>query len=40
MIIYPLTPVEAKVVAWTGRLITTLAVVVIALLGTIALAAP
>ncbi len=39
MINYPLAPEEAKLVRWTGRVITTLAVVVIALLGTIALAA-
>ncbi|MGB2987024.1 MAG: hypothetical protein WBE26_14220 [Phycisphaerae bacterium] len=36
MVQYPLTPVETKVVAWTGRVITVLAVATIALLGTIA----
>ena len=38
MINYPLTPAEAKVVRWAGRVITVLAVVAIALLGTIAFA--
>ena len=38
MINYPLTPAEAKVVRWAGRVITVLAVVTIALLGTIAFA--
>lgn len=38
MVKYPLTPAELKVVAWTGRVITLLAVAMIALLGTIALA--
>ena len=37
MVKYPLTPVEMKVVAWTGRVITLLAVATIALLATIAL---
>lgn len=38
MISYPLTSGEAKVVRWTGRVITTLAIATIVLLGTIALA--
>jgi hypothetical protein len=35
---YPLSPAELKVVSWTGRVITTLAMITIALLGTIAFA--
>jgi len=38
MINYPLTSTEARVVSWTGRAITVLAVVTILLLGTLALA--
>ncbi len=38
MLKYPLTHVELKLVAWTGRVITVLAVAAIALFGTIALA--
>lgn len=37
MVNYPLTPVETKVVAWTGRVIVVLAVTTIVLLGTVAL---
>jgi|WetSurMetagenome_2_1015567.scaffolds.fasta_scaffold301552_3 hypothetical protein len=39
MVNYPMTPAELKVVSWAGRVITVLAVVTIALLGTIAFAA-
>ena len=35
---YPLSSVEMKLVAWTGSVITLLAIAAIALLGTIALA--
>ena len=38
MVKYPLTRVEMKVVAWTGSMITLLAIAAIALFGTIALA--
>ena len=37
MIKYPLTTVETKIVAWTGRAITVLGVATMALLGTIVL---
>ena len=33
MVDYPLTPTEKKVVAWTGRLMTLLAIVTITLFG-------
>jgi hypothetical protein len=40
MVNYPLTPVESTVVRWTGRVMTFLAVAMIVLMGTIAIASP
>lgn len=40
MINYPLTPGEARVVSWTGGLMTVLALAMIALLGALAFASP